>query len=63
MKRFLKAAVKILKWLILVLAAAIAFFLTVRLVGQNIYNRIPEGSINESLYVDINGTREFSNEK
>lgn len=59
MKKFLKIFFKILKWLFIVLAAVIVLFLIVRFIGQKIYNRTPEGGINEEMYVDINGTKQW----
>lgn len=59
MKKFLKVSFKILKWLFLVLAAVIALFLIIRLIGQKIYSRTPENGINEERYVEINGTRQW----
>ena len=59
MKNFFKVLFKILKWLFLALAAAIVLFLIVRFVGQRIYNRTPKGGINEEMYVDINGAKQW----
>ena len=59
MKKFFKVLFKILKWLFLALAAAIVLFLIVRFVGQRIYNRTPKGGINEEMYVDINGAKQW----
>ena len=61
MKKFFKVLFKILKWLFLALAAAIVLFLIVRFVGQKIYNRTPKGGINEEMYVDINGAKQWIN--
>ena len=49
----------ILKWLVLLLAFAAALFLLIRLIGQQINRRTPKDGINESLYIDINGTRQW----
>lgn len=49
----------ILKCLVLLLSSAVALFLLIRLIGQQINRRTPEDGINESLYVDINGTRQW----
>ncbi len=49
----------ILKWLLLLLASAAALFLLIRLIGQQINRRTPRDGINESLYVDINGTKQW----
>lgn len=59
MKKFLKAIFKILKWIFIVLAAVIVLFLIVRFIGQKIYDRTPESGINEEMYVDINGTKQW----
>lgn len=59
MKQFLKVLVKILKWLFFALAAFIILFLIVRFVGQKIYSRMPDDGINEEVYVDINGTKQW----
>ena len=50
---------KILKWLFIVLITVIVLFLIVRFIGQKIYARTPEGGINEEMYVDINGTKQW----
>lgn len=49
----------ILKWLVLLLASAAALFLLIRLIGQQINRRTPKDGINESLYIEINGTRQW----
>lgn len=59
MKRFLKTVLKVLKWVLIILIAAIVIFLTVRFIGQKINSRTPEGGINEEMYVDINGTKQW----
>lgn len=52
---------KILKITGLVLVILIAVFFAVRAVGVSINRRTPEGGINESMYVDINGTKQWIN--
>lgn len=59
MKKALNTSLKILKWLLILLASAIVLFLIVRYVGQRIYGRTPDGGINEQMYVDINGTKQW----
>ena len=49
----------ILKWLAFLLVSAIGLFLLIRLIGQRINRRTPVGGINESRYVDINGTKQW----
>lgn len=39
--------------------AAILLFLLVRAVGKALNSRTPEGGINESMYVEINGTKQW----
>jgi pimeloyl-ACP methyl ester carboxylesterase len=56
-----KKIIKITKRIaIAVFVLLIAFFL-VRAIGRGIYNQTPEGGINESMYVDINGTKQWIN--
>ncbi len=38
----------------------IAFFL-IRAIGREIYKQAPDGGINESMYIDINGTKQWIN--
>ena len=52
---------KILKGIALTMLIFIVGFLGVRAIGKAIYNRTPEGGINESMYVDINGTKQWIN--
>ena len=37
----------------------VVLFLGVRFIGQQVNNRTPDGGINEDLYVDINGTKQW----
>ena len=48
-----------LKWILACAGAVIALFLIVRFIGQQIHNRTPEGGINEEMYVEINGTKQW----
>ncbi len=59
MKKFLKVVGKILKWLFVVFAAVIITFLIIRSIGQKINSKTPQGGINEQMYVDINGTKQW----
>ncbi|MBR4095916.1 MAG: alpha/beta hydrolase, partial [Oscillospiraceae bacterium] len=52
---------KILKGLAFVILILIVGFFVVRAIGKAIYNQTPEGGINESMYVDINGTKQWIN--
>lgn len=55
--KFLKA----LKCTALAILIVIVCFFSVRTIGRAVYNRTPEGGINESMYVDINGTKQWIN--
>lgn len=55
--KFLKA----LKCTVLAILILIVCFFSVRAIGRAVYNRTPEGGINESMYVDINGTKQWIN--
>ena len=61
MKKFLKTLIKILKWIGIVLLGIIIIALIVRFIGQRINNKTPDGGINETMYVDINGTKQWIN--
>ena len=52
---------KIVKWILLVVLVVIITFLIVRAIGKAIYNQTPDGGINESMYIDVNGTKQWIN--
>lgn len=57
-----KAAAKALKAvrnILCVLMALLLLFLLVRFIGMKINGRTPQGGINESRYVEINGTKQW----
>ena len=59
MGKLFRILFKIIKWILIVLVLIIALFSAVRFVGQQINRRTPEGGINETRYVDINGDRQW----
>lgn len=59
MKKFFKKLLNILKWVAIILVALIIILLSVRLIGKTIYNITPDNGINETMYVDINGTKQW----
>ena len=61
MKKFLENLLKALKWIVIIILAVIVLFFIVRFIGQKINNRTPEGGINETMYVDINGSKQWIN--
>ncbi|MDD4363781.1 MAG: alpha/beta fold hydrolase [Atribacterota bacterium] len=61
MKRKGRIILKILKYIGLTLIALLIIFFAVRAVGVTINRKTPVGGINESMYVDINGTKQWIN--
>ena len=61
MKKVLKITGKILLGILITLVAAIIILLIVRLIGKSINAKTPDGGINESMLVDINGTKQWIN--
>ena len=59
MKKCCKILLKIVKWFFIIVIAIVILFLTVRFIGQCINNQTPESGINEQMYVDINGTKQW----
>jgi pimeloyl-ACP methyl ester carboxylesterase len=59
MKKCCKVLLKIVKWFFIIVIAVVILFLIVRFIGQRINNKTPEGGINEQMYVDINGTKQW----
>ena len=52
---------KILLGILMALVAVIIFLLIARLIARTINGKTPDGGINESMYVDINGTKQWIN--
>lgn len=50
---------RIIKWIAILILALLAVFFLVRAIGKAIYNQTPVGGINESMYIDVNGTRQW----
>ena len=42
----------------MILSLLMVLFL-VRAIGKAIYNQTPQGGINESMYIDVNGTKQW----
>ena len=61
MKKIFKTVLKILKWVLIIFIVLIVLFFIVRFIGQRINNKTPKGGINETMYVDINGTKQWIN--
>ena len=56
-----KRIIKFIKRIAIVLLIIIVAFFVIRAIGKGICNRTPDGGINESMYVDINGTKQWIN--
>jgi len=52
---------KIIKWIAFIIVAIIVTFFLIRAIGKAIYNKTPDGGINESMYIDVNGTKQWIN--
>jgi len=61
MKKFTKLLLKILKYTILFLVSLVVLLLIVRFIGRKINNKTPEGGINESMYIEVNGQEQWIN--
>ena len=59
MRKILIKILKVLKWIGIVLLGIIIILLIVRLIGKMYYKRTPEGGINESMYLDVNGQEQW----
>ncbi|SEH64490.1 alpha/beta hydrolase fold [Ruminococcus flavefaciens] len=59
MKKFLKTLLKIFKWIGISILSLIIILLIVRLIGKLYYNRTPDGGINESMYIEVNGQEQW----
>ena len=53
--------VKVLKWAGIVVLSLLSVLFAARWIGQGVNRRTPEGGINESMYVDINGSKQWIN--
>ncbi|MBO5558762.1 alpha/beta fold hydrolase [Ruminococcus sp.] len=61
MKKTLIITGKILLGILITIVAVIIILLVARLIGKSINSKTPDGGINESMYVDINGTKQWIN--
>ena len=61
MKKALKITGKILLGILIAIIAAVIILFAARLIGKAVYSKTPDGGINETMYVDINGTKQWIN--
>ena len=50
-----------LKWAGVMVLSLLAVLFIIRWIGRGINKRIPEGGVNTSMYVDVNGSRQWIN--
>ena len=50
---------RIIKWIAILILALLAVFFLVRSFGKAIYIHTRAGGIYESMYIDVNGTRQW----
>lgn len=59
MNRITAVSLKILKWVGIGILSLIVLFSLVRWIGVGVNRRAPSGGINQSMYVDINGSKQW----
>lgn len=59
MKKLTKTISKIVKWIMIAIVVIILLLFIIRAIGKAYYGRTPQGGINESMYVEINGTKQW----
>ena len=59
MKKFFSVLLKILKWLLIIIVSLVLILMIVRFIGKTINKKTPNGGINEEMYVDVNGQKQW----
>ena len=59
MRQIAAKVLRVVRNVLCVLAVLLLLFLLVRFIGTGINGRTPSGGINESMYVEINGTKQW----
>ena len=59
MNRITTVSLRILKWVGICILSLIVLFFLARWIGQGVNRRTPGGGINKSMYVDINGSKQW----
>ena len=59
MNRITTVSLKILRWVGIGILSLIVLFFLARWIGVGVNKRTPTGGINESMYVDINGSKQW----
>ena len=50
---------RVIKWTTIIILLLIVIFFLVRAIGKAVLNKTPDGGINESMYIDVNGTKQW----
>ena len=50
---------RIIKWIAILILSLLAVFFLVRAIGKAINSQTPAGGINKSMYIDVNGTKQW----
>ena len=61
MHRIPKGLISALKWAGIMALSLIALLLIIRGIGRGVNRRVPEGGVNKSMYVDVNGSKQWIN--
>ena len=56
-----KKLLKMIKYIAVAVVSIIALFFLIRVIGKAVYSKTPDGGINESMYIDVNGTKQWIN--
>ncbi len=59
MMKCIKKLIGIIKWIFIVLILLVLLILLVRFIGMQINKITPSGGINEEMYIDVNGTKQW----
>ncbi|GAB6108135.1 hypothetical protein JCM19376_20910 [Fusibacter bizertensis] len=55
-----KKALKVIKNILIGLISIILIFLLIRFIGMEVNRKVSDGGINESVYVEINGEKQWT---
>ena len=61
MRRIPDGLIIALKWAGILVLSLLAILFIIRGIGRSVNRRVPEGGVNTSMYVDVNGSRQWIN--
>ena len=56
-----KKIIKIIKRIAFAIFIILIAFFLIRAIGKTVYSKTPDGGINKSMYIDVNGTKQWIN--